>query len=168
MISARLTIPADSLKIPSELATVGPEVRQQRVPHAAHGSGPGVQGGAGVHAQAHKRRAGVCKLIQRTVEVGGLVASAAGEGQGKGVQYNPLFTLELTERHLFARVASEGEIRSCGSDFDHWILPCVLWQSIHPKTLRADNLAKPLVPSRLFEAFGSSSRILRRGLRLLR
>ena len=62
------------------------------------------------------------------------------------MQYDPLVALELAERYLLALVASEGEVRGFGSDFDHGILPCVSVRSIQAKMLGADILGERFLP----------------------
>ena len=62
-----------------------PEVGQQGMADTTHGAGPGLQGEHGVDTHAQNLGASFVKLRQRTVERGSLIASAAGEGEGKGV-----------------------------------------------------------------------------------
>lgn len=64
---------------------VGPEIGQQRMTDPAHGCGPRLEREHRVYAQSDDLGVGFFKLRQRTVERGGLIGSATGEGKRKRV-----------------------------------------------------------------------------------
>ena len=83
------------------------------MPDPAHGHCPGLEGEDGINTHSQYLGIHFIKLRQRTVERGGLIGSAAGEGERKGVQDDP-FVAELPERDFLAIVALQFEIGRCG------------------------------------------------------
>ena len=98
------------------------KIRQQRVTDSTQTLRPDFQCGHGVAREAQQAGAFFFKLLQRTVEVGGLIASPAGEGERVGRDHDPVRTLKLAKRYFAAVMRLELEFRCCRSDICHGVL----------------------------------------------
>ncbi len=74
-------------------AAMGPEVCQQWMLDAAHRCRPSFESKHRVNTETQHLRICFGKLLQRTVEGRGLVASATGKGKGERMQNDPLATV---------------------------------------------------------------------------
>ena len=90
-----------------------PEVGQQRMTNPAHGGCPCLQSKRRIDAQTEELNAFFIKLLQRTVESRSLIGSSTGEGEGKGVQNDPL-AAQTRETDFLSIVAAQREV-GCGS-----------------------------------------------------
>ena len=98
------------------------EIGKQRMTDASQALRPDFQGGYRVAGQAEHLGAFFRILLQRTVEVRGLIASSTGKCEREGRNDHPFRIAKLAKRNFAAVMGLELELRGCFADFRHGLL----------------------------------------------
>lgn len=98
------------------------EIGQERITDAAHALRPDFECRQRIARKTEQLRTFITKLLQRTVEVRGLVASSTCESERVGGNDRPLGSMKLAQRNFSAVMGLELEIRDGLADVCHLIL----------------------------------------------